>query len=806
MRYQLTCRTLSILACLCVLVISPSCYGKTQKSQVTDVPNDPSLMEYYDFQNTGPVVENKAPQPDTKQANGWFPQTWHYLGHSAGRKAVYFSMGSFIVTSSKSLGLKDAITIEAWIEPVDNRKNCVLYSDWNTAGNNRSFELSLARGKVAFKISPDGKKQMGFIGNRVLDIKKWHQVVVTFDRGLMKSYVDGTLDESLRDDSVTSIFNPQDGKKCCIGQNNTDPKGSTYSKRLMYGLNVDNGYVGLMDELAVYTRALSAKEVSEHYQVGKPAKGQTMREVPIYNGQDQMAMAPSFFKGLFPETQPVEMKAGEHFQFYDKALPADRSDSFWGLNMTNGSVKGWKKYTSEKSVYDALLRDIGPPGQKQWEIGIGKAGQLYSWRGPWGEAVPPQFMPWTDEVWQAASLSFEIQNLSVRLNSLGSGAIGNGYYQAGATSCQYPPVSDTFYSPVLARWFDAKDNAYYVLNWYLAPSSPTLFKHEMFIYTRYKYLGDGVLEVTTAAFDADHYTYGRRGIPWGGVRTSTYPYIFVSKPDGSYAFRDQMFAENGSAFDRSQADGWLGTATSKDDPNAQAFGFVFGRPSNQFKGGAKLGGGIIDVGTAGEAIVKDGDQITVNKRDYTVMDSNLNGDQLPGQAFCVNYYLIVGSRDQVIQNARKYAGRVYTADLHFTEQNAGLTPLYLDAKGLLTRQERGNSKPPCQAYNMPITNSQRLFRISEVPANGKSIITTDPYALSYKSPWVNVLPKNDPLYKRFSNRYTILPHLSQEAKPLHWTLLGFVIPADKIALNKSQYTAVPGINTTENEPPVLARK
>lgn len=228
---------------------------------------------------------------------------------------------------------------------------------------------------------------------------KWHQVVATFDKGLMKSHVDGTPDETLRDDSVASIFNPQGSNKRCIGENSTDPKDSVNNKAFLYGQNVPSAYSGSMDELVIYTRALSAKEVSEHYSSTKPAKDQSVKEMPIYNGQDQLAMDLSFFTGLLPQTQPVEMKPGEHFQIYDKTLPSDRSNSFWGFNRTNGVIAGWKKYISEKTIYDALLRDIGPNGQKRWEIGIGKAGQLYSWRGPWGEAIPPQFLPWTDEVW-----------------------------------------------------------------------------------------------------------------------------------------------------------------------------------------------------------------------------------------------------------------------------------------------------------------------------------------------------------------------------------------------------------------------
>lgn len=517
-------------------------------------------------------------------------------------------------------------------------------------------------------------------------------------------------------------------------------------------------------------------------------------------------MQPSFFTGLLPQTQPLNMTAGEHLEFYDKPLPSDRSNSFWGLNRLGGNhMDGWKKYISEKTVYDALLRDIGPNGQKRWEVGIGKAGQLYSWRGPWGEAVPPQFMSWTDEAWQATGCAGDIQQMSDRLNKLGAGGIGNGFYQAGATSCQYPPASYTFYAPMLARWFDAKDNAYYVLNWKNCPQAPTILKHKVLIYTRCKYLGNGVLEVTSAAFDAGPYSYGRGGIPWGGVRNSTYPNVFVSKPDGSYKFINPMYGQKGDKinYPRSQTDGWLGAAASKNDPNAQAFAFVFGKKFNK----KENPGGNAAVGHAGHAIVTIDGKAVINVRDYTVMQSGVNGKLTPGHNYWVNYYLVVGTRNQVIRNARKYGSRGdYYGTLNITEQNAGLTPLYLDGHGLLTRRKRGDAKPACHLYNKPITDSQPLFRISEVPAGGKSMVTIDPYAMSYKTPWTNLLPKADPLYAEYNNRDTVLVHLSQNKKPLHWTLLGFVIPTITITMDKSQYTPVPGISDTDGEQPVLARK
>lgn len=493
------------------------------------------------------------------------------------------------MTGSNSLGFKNAMTIEIWIEPMENSIPGVIYGSTVLRQHNRSFELTLVGGKLNFQISPDGKREMSFVDPRALQELKWHQVVVTFDRGTMKVYVDGRLDKSARNNSVTSIFNPRGDQKRVIGWN----------------------FIGSMDELAVYTRALSAQEIASHYRQGTVGMYKVMPQEPIYNGQDQKDMDPTFFSGVFPKAPPVEMKPGEHFEIYDGPLPADRSSSFWAFSERN-TTKGWTKYISEKTVYDALLRDIGPDGQKRWELGIGKAGQIYSLRGPWGEAIPPQAMPWDDEVWQATGFVGKpdgVGRMTEKLNRLSSGPIGNGFYQAGANSYQYPPASYQFYAPMLARWFDAKDNAYYILNWMNCPGAPTLFKHKVLVFARYKYLGDGVLEVTSAPFNAGPpgYSYGRHGDPWGGVRNSTYPYVFISKRDGSYEF--EPAGGKGLHLGPNNSDGWLGAAASPNDPNAQTFAFVFGKKTSK-KDRQQ---------TSGYVAGSIHDPRKFNKRDYIVM-------------------------------------------------------------------------------------------------------------------------------------------------------------------------------------------
>ncbi|MGY8951725.1 MAG: hypothetical protein ACKVJW_08060, partial [Flavobacteriales bacterium] len=82
------------------------------------------------------------------------------------------------------------------------------------------------------------------------------------------------------------------------------------------------------------------------------------------------------------------------------------SNSFWAIDSF-----------SESSVFKAEMSYVSNiDTTKNYNIRIGKGGQLYSFRGNFGESVPPQWVhpnwvdssygggtsyaPWVDEVWQ----------------------------------------------------------------------------------------------------------------------------------------------------------------------------------------------------------------------------------------------------------------------------------------------------------------------------------------------------------------------------------------------------------------------
>jgi hypothetical protein len=77
----------------------------------------------------------------------------------------------------------------------------------------------------------------------------WHHVVGTYDGNTMSIFVDGAVKDSVVD---KSMMTDQPGVEGVIGNN----------------LQLANAWIGDIDEVAIYERALTAPEVLHHYNVG----------------------------------------------------------------------------------------------------------------------------------------------------------------------------------------------------------------------------------------------------------------------------------------------------------------------------------------------------------------------------------------------------------------------------------------------------------------------------------------------------------------------------------------------------------
>jgi hypothetical protein len=121
----------------------------------------------------------------------------------------------------------------------------------------------------------------------------------------------------------------------------------------------------------------------------------------------------------------------------------------------------WDKDCNEQDVYLGHLKHEESK-DNNWNIRIGKGGQIYSFIGPFGESIPPQRHPhllrkglannsmWMDEVWQMVAVNTEINNRDIKYF----------IHQAGIY-LRDPQFKKSFYSPELASYWDEKGKKFY---------------------------------------------------------------------------------------------------------------------------------------------------------------------------------------------------------------------------------------------------------------------------------------------------------------------------------------------------------
>ena len=188
-------------------------------------------------------------------------------GFASGQVDQAFSLDGVndyvLVPDSASLDLTDQFTLDAWINPSslhnDAGNSGRIISKLGGAGGNNGYQFGIRdnNGELFCEFNAAGEP---YATNQVIvdlpsaiPVGQWSHVVCTYDNADLKIYVDGVL-----------VGTQPIGAKSVVNS----------ASNLRIGSNDNNGsfFHGLIDEVEVFSRALTAAEVSAIYEAGSAGK------------------------------------------------------------------------------------------------------------------------------------------------------------------------------------------------------------------------------------------------------------------------------------------------------------------------------------------------------------------------------------------------------------------------------------------------------------------------------------------------------------------------------------------------------
>jgi hypothetical protein len=404
----------------------------------------------------------------------------------------------------------------------------------------------------------------------------------------------------------------------------------------------------------------------------------------------------------------------------------DPSGSAWSLSLHEAHV------SSTRLSQDVLGGGAGTTN-RSWELRVARGGFVYSLRTPaLGETVPPSYRsdgdtsPWNDEVWQGVAVG--------PLNDPGN---GSPYFmhQSGAYM-KDPILTEPFYSPEVAAHLDVADRSFTTVNWtpqahiniYVDGNPSNDWKSYLIAYTRYKDLGQGVIEATLG-----YYNYGPDplnwfNMPWGGVRRTSTEYAFTAQPGGT-TWSDPVTNGWGTVEAFNQTGGWQGYSATADG-STPALGFVFGEDADPLPSG-HISDSWFRCGYAGGTFSAN----ETNWRNYFVSTAVRRYNLSQGNGIWSRTYFVLGDDMQDLSDRIADRGLVDVefSTFDYTESASPLIGYRFTGSGGDFRVVEGSSSPQFYLYAHPVTGSFPLFEIIEDDATRH--LTWNPYASGMTKPY-----------------------------------------------------------------------
>jgi hypothetical protein len=204
-------------------------------------PDDPALVGLWlcDEGSGDTLVDSSSNGND---ATGQFDWDAGKFGNG-----ILISAGAITVPTSDSIdSIGEALTVAAWFRvDVDSdtgirRQNAFLLEDQSTTE-------PVPKG-FSFRIWTSSGLSPGIYGSTELELETWYHIAGTYDGEMMKLYIDGVEEQDLKSDVAADVDGAWSG----------DIAAPADQLQLKYSAET---YIGAMDEIVIFNRALSADEI-----------------------------------------------------------------------------------------------------------------------------------------------------------------------------------------------------------------------------------------------------------------------------------------------------------------------------------------------------------------------------------------------------------------------------------------------------------------------------------------------------------------------------------------------------------------
>ena len=208
---------------------------------IAQVSTDAVLILHFD-EGSGTTVKDESGHGNGGTIHG---ATW--TTGISGKALQFDGMDDYVdCGSDSSLNMADEITIEAWVKPrsLSNKYMCIAGKDRSGGPQYDSYSLKIMKNNnLAFELIIDGTEKRL---ETSLSDENWSHFVGTYDGLNMILYKNGL---EVNHVSVSGLITTQPNTNFVIG---------AYS-------NHDLFFNGIIDDVAIYSRALTSEEIEAHY-------------------------------------------------------------------------------------------------------------------------------------------------------------------------------------------------------------------------------------------------------------------------------------------------------------------------------------------------------------------------------------------------------------------------------------------------------------------------------------------------------------------------------------------------------------